>query len=559
MIAIIRSQPTATAVSKFLDASVILRDDKRNGLEGFPDIVFSIATYQKIARNDGNLGELILLPINLFFNTLSFDDHKRIYEMYAFAKSIVNTMTKENRRYVQDTLQMAVFDVIRQLDLPKKMIAFCRTDRFEYPELDYIGNKPHHNDDKTYNLEHYIHLTAVSLLSKMMVPIWGEFVRILAEIGILNDQREKIAFDLIEPSLEENAFEDIYTKLSKSIALSISEDRKSIDKKPVGNASTSFILTHNGFDDQMFNSVVMANIVMKKMATYECLSRLKDGNIPNVMFYIYDGIKKTAETRLKTMRGSMNSMPRRELPSYEIEDNSSILDHSSQTSNKPFDVPIFVNIAVTHYEFPKLLLETNTPMDVFNSAKDYYTTNHFDVSPMTQAVVASFIGTRFGGSKCLGYLPAPVYQQLVVMTQIFLIKQNMIDLATMISSKTSQTTLDGVNPSSGLRVTSNLKTSEYLQCQDLFKGFLEKNVIPIGKKVTSRKPETSRIDFVSHIDRMKEWLIRYSHVENMAPSLWEFAKIENRPEIGSECKFDENIIRNLCHFYLLMHRGDKPF
>lgn len=560
MLSIFRTQPTGSAITTFLDASVSLRDGTNN-VEGYPDIVFSMKTYEKIAKdNEEQVGDLILLPINLFFETLSLAEHKTIYKMYAYAKQVIESMTMDNRREAQDALQEHIFNTVHSLKLADKMIAFCQTQRFVYPDLSVAGTLPHHSPAKTFVLADYIEITAISLISKMMVPIWGEFIKELGEFKISSNQREKIAFDLIEPTLEEGAFERIYQKLTFALSTSVKERRNHTDKKALLSATTSsFILTHNGIDDQMFDSIVMATIIVKRMATYECFIRLKDGNVPNAMVYIDDGIKRTADTRIQGMRNTMNTMPRREIPQHDTEDNSSILDHASRTSKKPIDVPIFVVTAVENWDLAKLKEETDTPTDVFDSAKEYYSTNGFDVSPLCQAMVASFIGTRFGGSKCIGYLPPKLHQQIVILLQIFLIRNEMYDLAALVSSKTSRIPVEGAANSVALRIQANLKSNEYLQCQQLFKGFLEKPVTHFGKKGSGRKVEVDKIDFVNHIDRMIEWLVRYTHSENMAPALWVFSKQENRPIVGSDVRFDENIIRNLCRFYLIFHGGQRPF
>lgn len=559
MLSMIRTQPIGSALSTFLDVSISLRDGNNN-VDGHPDIPFSIKTYVKISKDgEHEVGDRILLPINLFFKTLSDKEHRIIYAMYKYTKTHIDQMTKDNRREYQDRIQLKVYETIRKLDIPTKLIRFCKTDLFVYPDLSEVGKLPHHSKEKTFLIDDYVEITAISLLSKMMVPIWGEFVKILGDLGIGNNQRERIAFDLIEPSLEESSFARIYTKLSNSLESIIDEIRKNIDKKPMGSTTTSFIVTHNGIDDEMFDSIVMATIVMKRMAPYECFTLLKDGNVPNAMVYIYDSIMKTADTRIKAMRNTMNTMPRRELPSYDTEDNSSILDHASKTSNRPIDDHIYVTTAVGQWELPKLLEDTNTPMDVYSSAVDYYSTNSFDVSPMTQALVASFIGARFGGSKCINYLPLGIHQKIVTIMQIFLISQGMTTLASLASACTSQIPIDGGSTNIALRIMANLKSSEYLRCQSIFKGDLEKPSNTHNKRGIQRKIEVDKIGFVNQISRMAEWLIRYSHKENMAPVLWEYAKVADRPVVGSECSFDENTIRNLCQFYLIMHNDVKPF
>ena len=569
MLIITRTQPTGSAVTSFLDASVSLRDGYEN-VDGCPDLVFSMKTYQKIAKdNEEQEGDSILLPINLFFETLTFADHHDIYAMYRFAKHAIGVLTMDNRHEIQKALQERIFDTMFRLDLPAKLIAFCRTPRFIYPDLTDAGTLPHHSPAKTYNTDEYIQITAISLVSKMMVPIWGELIKKLDMVGIGKNQKEKMAFDLIEPTLEEGAFEYIYNKLSYTVSTLVELGRAATDKKNsmTGMKISSFIITHNSIDDQIFDTMVMASIIVKRMATYECFVRLNDkkagANVfksPNAMVYIDDGIKRTAESKLQSMRNDMNMMPRRPLPDHDTEDNSSILDHASRTSKKPIDVPVFVVTAVEFWELPKLVEDTETPKDVYELVADYYKNNGFDISPLCQAMVASFIGTRFGGSKCLGYLPPHLYQRIVILLQVFLIRQDMYDLAALISSTTSPLPLEGPPNFMASRVdVAAKKSDEYQLCLSRFKGYLVKPSNPFLKGGTFKNPPMDRIDFATHIDRMIEWLVRYTHSENMAPVLWDYSKQDNRPVVGEPARYDEKVIRNLCRFYLLFHNGQRPF
>lgn len=563
MLFILRTLPPESPSDKFLDAAVALRNGSEN-VPGKPDLPFSIKTYMKISEtSEDNTGDQILLPINLFFETLSFADHNTLYDMYAYGKTIVGQLNKENRRTLEGQLQKTIFNTISKLNLVPKLIAFCQTPHFVYPDLTNAGTEAHHSPAKTFLPHDYVEITAISLLSKLMVPIWGEFIQKLRILEVDMNKVEKIGFDLIEQTLEDSDLERIYKKLKFSLSTLVKEKRSASDKKAMmSGVLSSYILTHNGIDDEMFNDIVMATIIVKRMATYECFMRFKQGNTlpPNAMVYIDDGIKRTTETRIQSMRSPMKTMPRKELQQHDTEDNSSILDHASRTSKKPIDVPIFVVTAVQEWELPKLLEITDTPMDVFTSATAYYQTNSFDISPLCQAMVASFIGTRFGGSKCLGYLPPKLYQSLVVLLQIFLLRNDFKDLAALVTSRTPLLPADGAHGSLPSRIDTKLKSNDYYnQCLALFKGWVEKPVVPFGKRVNSRKPEMERLDFTNHINRMKEWLVRYTHAENMAPALWEFAGVSDYPIAGSDVQFDEQVIANLCRFYLLFHGTQRPF
>jgi hypothetical protein len=563
MLSILRTQPEHSAITPFMDAVVTLRNERNENIEGYPDIVFAIRTYVTISKDDDEVrSNSIIRNINLFFETLDMKAQTDLYKMYRFARTQIDKMDGDNRPEIQRVIEENVFKTIKANKIDRKMIEFCGTGIFVYPSLVDVGTLPHHSPGKTFLINEYIEVTAISLLSKMMVPIWGELMRVLGDIKIDSNQREKLVFDLIEPVLEDGPFERIYTKLFSYLESSVIESRKAIDAKATASGTTSsFIITHNGLDDQIFNSIVMATIVVKRLATYDCLSRLGGGGLPDVMVYINDGIKRTANTRIQGMRATMNTMPRKPLPSHESEDNSSILDHASRMSKKPIDVPIVVTTAVETWELPKLIEITDTPIDVYNSAVEYYSKNSFDVSPLCQAMVASFVGMRFGGSKCISYLPPQTHQKVVVLLQVFLIRQGMVELASLISSRTSALPIDGTISSVGLRITTNLSTTqEYHQCIRLFKGFVQKPVNNGLKKGRSRKAEpTETISFTTHIQKLTEWVVRYNHAENMAPALWDFSQQNPRTPLGAEVVYTDAVIRMLCRFYLLFHDGPKPF
>jgi hypothetical protein len=563
MLHILRTQPEHSAVTSFMDASVTLRDENNQNIDGYPDISFVIRTYQKIAKDEEEItSNSIIRNINLFFDTLDIKAQTELYKMYKYAKAQLGLMDLVNRREIQDNIQEYIFKTIKRFKIDQKMIDFCGSPIFVYPDLAEVGTLPHHMPAKTFVIGEYIEITAISLLSKMMIPIWGELIKILGDLKIGSNNRDKIAFELIEPVLEDGPFERIYAKLSYYLSTSVIDTRKALDGKATANYTTSsFIITHNGIDDEMFNVIVMAAIVVKRMATYDCFTTLRDGGIPDAMVYINDGIKRTANTRIQAMRETMNTMPRKPLPSHDTEDNQSILDHASKMSKKPIDVPIVVVTAAEQWEIPKLVELTETPLDVYQSAIDYYRTNTFDVSPLCQAMVASFVGTRFGGSKCINYLPPQSYHKVVVLLQVFLIRNGMFELASLISSKTSTLPIDGTISSVGVRIQTNLNTTqEFHQCLRLFKGFLRKPVNTFGKKGKSRKGDpVETVSFTTHINRLTEWVVRYTHAENMAPALWEFSKQEPRTPIGAEVVYSDSVIRTLCRFYLLLHDGKRPF
>jgi hypothetical protein len=385
--------------------------------------------------------------------------------------------------------------------------------------------------------------------------VWGELFRTFQELDINSTKREHLAFDILEPSIEEGALASTYFKMFNTLDNMIKMWRTEADKKfrSSSYSDTSYVLTHNSVDDEIFNLIVMATIFVKRMATYDCFRN--NGRPPNVVVYMDDGIRRTAENKIGNMRAPLTIMPKKDPSNNDSEDNRSILDHASKTSKKPMDDPVLVQVSADYWEIPKMLREQDVPESLFVSASVYYQSNSFDISPLAQAMIASFVGNRLGGSKPLNYLSLPTYQKLIILLQVYLIRNNMIDLAALLSSKTSTVMTDSNNVPMAMRMRAVDKSTEYRRCKTYFTGSLEKPIYTPGHKPRGKRSivKTETINFINHIDKMIDWLINYNHGENMPAVLWDFAKADTHPIIGSECRYDDQTIKNLCEFYLAFH------
>lgn len=553
MLKILRVQPSNAAASRKLSSLVVYRPFNEPSAD-YPDLEFDTRSYDKISSDKSDSrGEIILSPINQFLDLLTDHEQKILYLFYTQCKELIKTITTHNRYEVEEVLQEKFYDLIVNLNLPERLIAFSRSDAFVYPDLSEVGKANHHTKEKTFNVLEYQELNAISLLCKILFPVWGDLTVKLDEINIDNNFRKKISFELIVPNLEEGAFATVYRKLSYYISSAVADYRKSFDKNMIKSSmTTSFILTYNYIDDDMFVDMVMAMIVVNGLVIYESA---------DIMIYINGRINYAAEQIVNNAQKKMTIMPRRALDSHDGDDNSSIIDHVSKTSNKPMDIPIFITTAFDHWELDRLVVDTDTPKQIFDRAHAFYVSSSFEISPLCQAMVATFIGKRLGGSKCLNYLSLAQYYRLVTMLQYYLIKNKMIDLATLVSAKSSPLPLDRAQSTLSTRLEANMAlSSQYLECRDLFKGYLRKPLGTLGRtKRERRNAEMEQIDFTSHIVKIKDWLIKHVHYENMAPVLWEYSGRENPPLLGTDVQFDERVIGNLCQFYLNFYREERPF
>jgi len=555
MLTILRSKSQGMDVSKYLEVVVSIRDDKNNSFADMPDLVFSIKTYSVIQKPEN---PQILEPINMFFETLDLTAHKVLYRMYATCYQAIQNCDADNRREMQDFIQQEIFDKTRQVDVSDRLIAFCRAGTFHYPDLSEIGKEAHHTPALSFHEIDYEEMTGLSLFCKLLVPILGEFIYRLEFLKI--PQVRQMAFDMVEPAIEDSGFNRIYTKLANKVRHTVREERLGKEKARFGNTKTSYLLTHHGFDDMAFENLMLGEVVVKRLATYDCFSAT-DAKPSNIVVYIDYAIKRNVTNTITTMSGSVGTTPLSDLQekASDEEDNMSVLDHISSVSRKTPDVAIMIALTAELVEIGRLVEQIKIPHEVFHNAWNWYLHNSFIVSPLCEALMPSFVGNRFGGPKCLEEIPLPTYQKLVVLLQYFLIDKGFVDLAALLSSHSTNVPIQGINPVSLSIATNYRNQHEYRLCENLFRGYLDKPVKDLTKRAKKGAVETYRVDFARHVEMLVNWITRLPHTENMAPVLWDFAGRELRPIQGEDVLYDENIVRDISKFYTMMHDETRPF
>jgi hypothetical protein len=518
-------------------------------------IEFSASPQNKISKqkNGESLGEDILAPMNGFFELLGDEDQRVLYQMYAESAKIISEIeTIDHVKPMCARLTDIMLNAVVDTNLVTKLVEFTGSPRFRYPDLSGTGVDPWHTRDKTYSLPHYIEVTALSIYSKIISPIWSKLLIQLQSVGVSSLHREMECLAIIDPVLTMTEFTPIYAKLTNTLTGQVANILRDKDKAQASQQTSDFILTHSHINRDIFNRIIMATIIVKRLVSYNCDRKNDSDEESNAMSFIYYSIAMTVDNRLKSMKNELPAQPRRELRDNNEEDNSSIVDHISRTSRRPVDEAIFV---IETFPIPRQILLDRHNIDYkkVRAAVEFYRRNHFDIPLITEAMVVSFAGKELGGTKCLQYLRSDQYLELVAMMQIYLLRNGFKDLAMLASSITMPSDGDHISPLLRAHIlATTTHSAEYVECTHLFRGHVDKHVTQYGgKKSKNRKYE--RVDFAVQISNMTKWILEYSHLENVAPSVWDAAGIVDYPIRGMECVYDRELLVNLCRYYLQFH------
>jgi hypothetical protein len=530
-----------------------------------PDVTFMVRSFKKCSTpekgektedwEDESDSETVksMYPANLFFNKLTDEEQGELYDMYVRVKDLIGRMNLENYRVIQDLIRKRVTQTLKVINIANRLVEFAADPIFLYPDLTEAGKGANHTEERTYHHGDYLVLTGISILSKIVYPICGEIHNLPRIIG---DETlfDMIGLDIIEPTLESGPFGPVYNKLQNTIRKTVTTTLERQDKALNNQAQdTRFVLSHSGGFKGRFIDSVIAHIITRRMASFSPSTMVR-GKRPNAMVFIDNAITRSTVSKIAGMKKGMTVVPRWELSSGDGEqDNASMLDHISRSGSRPIDYSVITTVSAERHVIPKMLALFDTPIDVYLSALEYYRIHPFEISCFTQSMAASFAGMRFGGSKCLNWLPNPIYVQLVTIMQIWMVQNGLHRVASLCSAINSEDIIDAADstvPIIAIRERTPME-KEYTLCESLFRGNVTREVA--GSKRRGAKKEVETIGFRTLISGLVEWLGQYSHKENMAPSIWKLRGEEDYPIHMSECTVESTIMVDVCRYYLMMH------
>jgi len=483
-------------------------------------LTFRITTYNKLAyiQKDQHYGYMFN-PVNSLLATLSVDEQKTIGMMFAKAHDLIDSMdTIGDLTKTTEKISRVVYNAFKDTGLSEKIREYVRGSKIPIPALEGIGDQPHHTDEKTFYHNDYIQLTAIVFVCKLLCPIFGELIFVTK--GDLDNNLKEIHCIPIMRDLLGNDFEYISNKLSRYLTMNCEQWVKRSNNQNNMSLTNAF----SGFTTDQFGLYVYASILVKKFVNVDLY-----GTSGDIVVYIFSCAKNTVGNHMLNIKNKNRVLPRI-LPNDNtvvVDGNDSNMEAESVVSSATADVPILTIFAVEH-AIKDMLGEYELDIQAYESAVKFYHNNIVPATDLNTYILCTFVGHRIAGAMGIELLPADIYSKLLAVTQLYMLKLNMVDVAhamTMMSTNTLKTEYSKID------TTIEMSMGASFSYKNLKRMFPYK----IGHMAWDTKAEKICSDIITKV-----------HTYNTAPVMWDMIGQENIN--NSVWQYDERILKDIFEF-----------
>jgi len=498
--------------------------------ETFPEdlLVFNIKTYNKLDYKENMVHWKVFNIVNEFLDTLSQDDLIELGRLYGRIGYILKHEFKDIAMIADITnrINSMVWETFSKTQLSSKLEQFVSDSNIPFPDLKDIGNRPQDNPETTFYYHEYVKLTTIVIICKMFFPIFGEIISITKK-ALDNTLKETHCITILKDVLA-NDFGPLTYKLQQYIYNAIAR---------TSNGSPKHTLTaaFNGYTVDRFTLYIYASTLVKKFVNVDLFK--PDGNI---MTYVMSCVRGTIESITSNMSKS-NSVMERENPqefSSSGEGNMSRMETESYSTKSTVDIPVITKIG-TELMINRFITELNIDKKVFNAAIAYHKSHPIPVTCINKYVLATMFGHRIGGAYGINLLNANIYTKLVILTQLYAISINNLDIVHTLS----------IAPTDSIKTKYSIVDSRIKM--DKGAGFAYRNCKAMFPYAIGN------ITWDSKAKEILDYIITKIHVYNTAPVIWEML---NQEEKNSEIfTYQENVVTCIIEFinYVLNQVGQK--
>ena len=505
-----------------------LEINKDHTLDEF--LTFYVHTYNKLSsiKNGPNdpeaaLGwQYVFGYVNQFFNTLDNPSKELIVKTYALIKKDINVFQEIGDIYQITSLIKTISGKLAQMDLDidlcPKLVAFVE----QYIPIGLLkdaGNRPQDKPELTFYKHDVIVVTAITVLCKMLCPIFGNIVAITKKS--INAQLKEIHCSCVITGIIENRFKNETEKLKhyiEHVTIQIHQ-KDTADALVYGYDMNS--LAHRLYCQLLVRQLVNVNLSVKDS---------------NLMSYIIVSTKRSINTILNSVANTPTKGRTPIAAESEDEGNIAQLETDSMTSRKTSDIDAIVVAAVPRV-IQKFMTEYSIEASEYNACLDYYSKFTLTPSPLNEQLNSLIYGADFGGSIGIKMLKFKEYNLITVLTQLILFLHDADpaykQLAHLVTANPSIATMvlnDELNDNIvWLQVSAS---NAFKNCKQRF----------MNSTVAIKNHE-----WENHIQNIIRDITVNHYVYNTAPWLWEWLGEENQN--GKIIQLDKNILVAYCDFY----------
>ena len=475
-------------------------------------LLFHVGTYVKLTNigkivkpdqpHDGPLRDdnwdMTFANINAFFASLTKDQQTILAQGFIMMHHTVLDFfnTKFNILQISSIMR----EVADQLDAVDREIDLMGNLR-KYVDNNMVvglyagaGKRAQDSDKLTFQPEQVKDLMSITLLCKMLCPIYGA---IISQVEKFVDTRLKETHCVaILTKLFNRRCPELIEKLMHYIGHTVKQHS---EESPSG-------LMH-GYDDNSLAYHMYGILMVRQFVNVDL--RVRDGNL---MTYIIVSVKRA----INTIRSSVKRQPtysRKPITQKHEEDgNISQLEIDSLTSKKTLDVGPIINAAIDP-AIRSYMATYQIDMESYLESLAFYQKNPITPNPINKDINAMFFSRKLGGGNGLLMLRGPEYTKITCLMQliIFSLDINFYELGHMMTANLSDTAVDTtINPSTfKVRVGSS-------QSYRAIKQMFDANPYGIRGK-----------DWDNHVTKVTENITTNKYMFNTSTFLWNWLNEDN--------------------------------
>jgi len=491
-------------------------------------LIFNIKTYDKLSKSTNYLFTAIIKkPINRFFEFLSQEEKNMLFAMFCKIKFNIENHLSIDFNDVIENIASIIRDTFNQCNLVEKIREYIKSDKeISFPDFSKKVLRPQDSPEKTFVESEYIDLTALSIICKLLFPVFGDIIGIyFKRSSEKTNNADKLFKERFSMGILKYIFEDHFKELIDKLKFYISNEiRKRRD------ISDSINGLFKGFTINNVNNHILAALFIKKFVNIDFYCKGGD-----MMVYILVCTKCTLNSIIGGFKNkNEDTIKERFTPSdfpekFKSDDNKkSNLEVESFNFDYSIDIPVLSRIGMFKLIKDKLE-EFQVDEYIYNDVVSFYENNIIHLNPVNILLVSAFFAKELGSVIGVQMANINVFIKAVSFLQIYMINtgyKSLIHLLSIIPQtkiKTIKTSIDNkiiITKGQGL---------EYRVCKDNF--VLLDNFYSWDNYITKT---------------ICNFIVNSFHTFNTSPTIWNIIGEENKN--GQDFEYDDQIINDIYKF-----------
>lgn len=513
--------------------NILFSNPTKEELEIERNLYFNIKTYNSIKQNFA-----LLSPILNFINELNDNDKRELFYMFYEIKltEIENNISsvefknmnlietdndfKEFNQNIDITIEKIsniIYEYFKKIRLIDKLKDYVNRN-IKLPNLSSIGKRPQDSKDTTFMEHEYIELSILSMICKLLCPVFGEIIYWFNKSSHLDKTVKEIyAVKILQLTLD-HYFSTIIDKIQNYITKTLSNIYNDDDINAL----------FKGLDSFKLKIYIYSTILTKKLVNINLFDNTK-----NIVTYIYSCIIDTCGSQLKSLKKGVKVMERFEASEY-TEDDKDLIEHETGKNIQKIGTLIFIRKCIDSV-IDQLINMYNIDKSDLQNMIQYYNENTIEVTPFNKFVISMILSKFLKCGSSVRFLNIHQYTYILSIIQLILVDR---------ITKNNQDKYEELLHILSCKTTNQIKKNKSNIDYELKFGYFNKNDYEKINNILSLV--TKKEDSLYIFQEMRDLLITKINIYNTSDIIWKKLNKENMN--FNEIQYSKDIISKILNF-----------